>query len=936
MIRPASTTGWQVVVSPPGRLALHVNTPPGIPAPEYPWEYLAPAAPVTRHALFAPNGRQLLHCQGVVALDVIRNTQAGLRHTPAETNVLADAIRSTGSLPAPITLAVCIDDGQIFVRDGHHTLAALVLLGRRQLCNLGLRQEFVLETYTYAEFDQINFRYDAHGALDVKTSWLTPFDPRQHVRHAQLRGYKQYIKHLANIGLAPQDLRQIIRSHPELYRASRAEELPHIPSERDWTNYLQRMRASMGPKIAQLITLIPNRGVLVDVGCGSGDQSAYYAARYPDLMVIGMDAAPQALVHSRSRFGNRDNLLFMRGNACQAIAPAGSARAVIDSSTAHEIFSFSDFDRGALVRYFTAVHEALATGGTYGSRDFTAPHWPSTVRIRLPTAPESGTGPYGALSRADLFRTYACQLRTGDFPEGVAYREIASADPAWAVFELDATAAANFVLRMEYRTNWNAELAEQYIYWTMAERIAALQAAGLRVDYAGEVHNVWIYLHWWKQRLHVTDTAGQPLDLPPTNGLVYAMKPRAADPVSLTIVAAHPNSTGTPWRLTTHRHTADPTCVMDLIEMPEPTTYTIPFTKTADGSLILHLRRQHERPALAYYAAHTGLYHVYYSGYDPGGLTRATPVPAEWRANTAAPLPVYFASPGLSNEVVQSTLLDVTAMAPLVVQDESLQAIELRQLLASAHVGSIPDPHLELAAYTLAAQHQLPLDDWFDGELPMDTQAMAGLATASTYRALVDKTAEPAPFVSHHAPANFGAVLTLDLQRTFTDRTEATHATLFVPQRHALDTQVVVPYVLHDGTVYVGFETRALPALQQQTGNAQVAVMPAWRMGKGLTDRTSANRFLRDRLQTDFGVHSRHVTPLGEGYFPSPDTTPEKVAPFAVEVNASHPPRDLTFLPLAQALHEIDAIPDLHTKIALYRLAHALGILDATFFAGGR
>lgn len=772
---------------------------------------------------------------------------------------------------------------------------------------------------------------------------ITPFDPRSQVRTPDFRAIKLFIKLLVDNGVPLEEADSFIREHGELYLAPIPSEgvvlNPHATpvSARDFADYLLRMVRSMGPKIAQLIPLIPANGVVFDIGSGSGDQSYAYARMFPQSFVVGIDVAPQSIEHARERFAAA-NLIFLLGDALKGFAPKNSGNAVIDSSIVHELFSFTGYSRENVAAYFKQIADVLLPGGNYASRDFTSPFWPDKVRIKLPTAPETGNDPYGKYSRAELFEVYALELKTNDFPNGVDYAEIPSSDARWREFEMNGVAAANFILRMEYRRNWTAEIKEQYLYWNLDERVAALEAAGLRVDYAAEVDNAWIYLNWWKDRLGVSDTQGRPIDLPPTNMILFAVKPGPNDPRSLEITAteSHPGSDAFP--LVSYAH-EDSGAIWDTVHVAGETQQFIPYESDAEGNAFVYVPRRAEKPALLHYAARSETFHVRYGGYVSEGLSTLTEDNAQasaessfaalWRGvggtgftkmmNGGAFLP----TPGISDERVTTRYVAIDPARAGGIDDAKFQRMELKQLIGAGNVGSVPDGRLEAAAYALARTTGTRLLPWFNGSLPSSDQDASALRVSPRYPA----PNGPDAFSPTRTHAGFGETLALKLKRTEYDGKASEFAREYLaPARHSLDTFSVIPYVRADGKILVGLESRVLPTFQARGMPSRVAVIPAWRLPRGVKSKGAATRWLKDRMIGDFDLFTRHVTPLGEGYFPSADTTPEKVTPFAVELDAGRVPRELTFVPLDELIENVESIPDLHTRIAVCRLAHAMGM----------
>lgn len=853
-----------------------------------------------------------------IALSRLSFIQRDLRKTPAEMADLKKHIATKG-VPGKIILTI-FEDGKIYVHDGRHRIQALLELGKDSLS----LDDCLIEEYRYEDFKRVVFAEDERGKLDLNFSWLTPFDPRQQFRVAQLKAFKTLIKTFYDLGVPPEKIRDFIIRHPELYLVPDDTAADKKTMERDWPSYLATMQKSMGIKIAQLLTLMPNKGLVYDVGCGSGDQSFAYAKLFPDLLVAGVDLALEAIDFARSNF-QAENLLYLLANTCQELAFDGTAAGVIASSVEHEIFSYNKFCRQALRDFYATAFQSLKAGGKFGSRDFISPVWPKRVRLRLPTAVENGPGEFGKLSRADLFRHYAKNFITADFPQGVSYQEIPNDGPDWAVFEMDGLAAANFMHRMEYRKNWVAELKEQYLYWNLDEKIKELEAAGFRVDYATEIVNTWIWLNWWRGRVFVTDTAGNKIDLPPNNALFHCTKPGPNDPQRLTIKSVKHGGNSDAFRLKSYHPKGKPDQVFDVIHVPNETEHFLVYEMDKSGEVWIYTENLTEEPALLYHSQasehHTSRYSGYtYKGFDalPEGLARE-------QVSGESEGMAYFPIPGISDERVQVHHVQIADGDSTLKNNPHLHRDTLTKLLSACQTGAFPDARVEAALYELARLKGVKLLPWFDGDLPLSEQGkVKNFKMAPSHHALDDAN-EEGDFEASDRSSDFARIVHLDLDREWADgKKEGFSRDYLEPVSYSHETHSVIPYFKKDGQVFVGFEKRPLAAVQSKTESSQLAVVPAWRLPKGITSHVAANNFLRDRMIKDFGLYSLNVTPLGAGYFPSLKNTPERVTPFAVEVDGAHPPRDLVFIPLNKILEEIDHIPDLHSKIALNRLAHAL------------
>jgi hypothetical protein len=76
-------------------------------------------------------------------------------------------------------------DGKIMLHDGHH---------RGVTTHLGLREKLHDN-----EFQITKWTYDAYLEINFKNKWVTPFDPRTHIRVADIYKFKRKILNIADL-----------------------------------------------------------------------------------------------------------------------------------------------------------------------------------------------------------------------------------------------------------------------------------------------------------------------------------------------------------------------------------------------------------------------------------------------------------------------------------------------------------------------------------------------------------------------------------------------------------------------------------------------------------------------------------------------------------------------------------------------------------------
>lgn len=881
-------------------------------------------------------------CQRLILrLGDVVPTQAGLRHDEEYMKRLGLYLGKNGRLPSPVKVGR-FEDGRLFVLDGHH---GLELLGRQGVTALEPGRDYTVRDWTYADFDAIN-----HVA-----GWVTPFDPRTHVRLPQLLPYKKFVHELSR-HLPQSELEAFIRRHPEAYLAPRTDDAGVHQFEgatRDRAAYFREMDRSMAMKVGQLLGAIPSEGILWEPGTGSGAQAAAYAAYYPNLLVVGTDLDIKSIRFAQSNFVF-PNLLYMLGNALAPDFPSSFVDAVEDSSAGHHFVSYGrtgeDFREKNIEDYRGEVARILKAGGHYAMRDFVSPEWPARVRLVLSDRPGAGTG-FGAFSKAELFKDFAKNFRSHDYDGSAALvQELPSADGTVRVFEAPGEFAANFMLRIAYTDNWQAEMHEQYTYYSQAEHQSSLLAHGMRVDFSLAYRNPWIEKNWWPQDVvSVQKIDGSPLDLPPTNLILYARKLRPHDIKSIDVKSVSPVK-GKSWMsLQSYRSSLDGSR-RDLITVPGVTRTFVPFETSASGNFIF-IVPDSVRPALVYYSKLSGFDGAEYSGITSDSFSAVVPgVPAadslqilskvlEEKGTTTLgarameqielqPGPTLLPSPGTSDELVQVTYVDMRGEGSAnVFAHATSKRVEVKQFLAATNMGSIPDGRLQAATYELARAKGWDLGMWSGGELSSGQRADAhGLNLAPSYTALSEGNPQNEWRRSVSPVSPYLAFENVVFEHRFASGESKDVSLEFArPQKLSVNTVSTIPYCFVNGELHIGFEAYSLPSFEQRGFKPTQHVVPAFRLSSEVKDRIALFSETRAKWKINFASDPK-LQNLGEGYFPSPGQTPEKVFPFAVDVSGVSKLPRLNFVPWSQLQKEMPLVSDMHSRVAIYRLVHALGL----------
>ncbi|PTL79948.1 methyltransferase domain-containing protein [Vitiosangium sp. GDMCC 1.1324] len=714
-----------------------------------------------------------------------------------------------------------------------------------------------------------------------------------------------------------------------------------------YATYFAGMDASMQQKVALTTAHFPTRGRLADMGSGSGRGTYDLACLYGGLELVGVDINPVSVDMAASSY-QRPNLRFVVGDIADPVFPPESLDGVLDSSVLHHVTSFNDFSLARLETCLDNQVRALRTGGVIIIRDFVIPDGPEEVFLDLSETDGASDGPVSGLSTAALFERFARDFRCSVNRNGpVPYTRLASPHAGHVRYRLALRAANEFVLRKDYRTDWDVELLEEYTYFSQAQFEASFRRRGLRILSSMPIRNPWILANRYEGRFHLSDTAGQPLPFPPTNYLIVGEKVPPGAGVELREEHSAPLPAPHFLSLSAWRH--EDGRVFELVERPGRTLDVLPWFRQ-DRQVFVLAKKGFPRPIVNACANHPNLGGAALSGYitEPlAAITHAGEAPDKAIArilHERAGLSVdsiralgesvrYFTSPGGVSERVSAYLVEVAPTTGLPAPDYgpftssgSVRELDARQVIRACHVGGMVDARLEINLHRLLRHLGTSPGPWIGAPIQL-TEQSGGPPWAQD--ALV-----PGHRVSFSLHEE-GTTGYLDLRTgTFSERDSAGHVLASVPREYLVpreasrNTAVALPVVRTREGFRVGIEHRELPVVQHFTGSASIAVSPAWRLPRTLTHLSQVPAFIAERLREEFSVSVRKAWELGGSYHATPGVTPELVWPFAVEVEAgsAEDPR-LHWVPLEVLLGELDGVLDAHLLVVAWRLAHALGVL---------
>jgi ubiquinone/menaquinone biosynthesis C-methylase UbiE len=706
----------------------------------------------------------------------------------------------------------------------------------------------------------------------------------------------------------------------------------HRGSAAAYESYFSGMDSSMQQKVALTTAHFPVRGRIADMGSGSGRGTFDLASLYDGLELVGVDVNPISVERAHEKF-QRANLSYVVGDISQMVFPENSLDGILDSSVLHHVTSFNNFDVNRVLTTLDNQVAQLKPGGVIIIRDFVIPDGPDEVFLDLPS------------STAALFEIFARDWRSSVNPHGpVPFEKFESPRDGFARYRITLRAAAEFVLRKDYRDDWATEVLEEYTYLSQAQFEAAFRARGLRVVTSRPLWNPWIVQNRFEKQFYLSDLNDQPLPFPPTNYLIVGEKVGADEGVELCESRNEVLVAPKFLKLSAYRH-RETNEVFELVERPHQTVDILPWTDD-DGQVLVLAKKDFPRPLVNACADQVRLAGASLSGYITEPISAIVEGPPSREAvieilRERASLTEtdvisigephsYYTSPGGINELVMACLVQArpqssfNAVFPNYTSFKSagtVRALDAQQVLRASHVGGMFDARLEINIYRLLHELKRSHGPWIGAPIELTQQQFeASDALSLTPHSAFDSCEVP-------AEPQFLSIR----EGTFRERTrsgEVISEVAFeyvVPQKLSLSTVTVVPVVKTVSATYLGVELRDLPAVQSFAATSRILTIPSWRLPLSLKSIGELPAFVTTALHRDFSLTVRNTWELGGSYFSSPGVTPEVVYPFVVEVEAS----DVTsspvhFIDLLDL--NLDELHDGHLLIATHRLRHALGM----------
>ena len=717
--------------------------------------------------------------------------------------------------------------------------------------------------------------------------------------------------------------------------------------------YFAGMDRSMQQKVALTTAYFPTRGRIADMGSGSGRGTYDLACLYQNLELFGVDINPVAVAHSAEHY-QRPNLRYVVGDISERVFPEYSLDGILNSSVFHHVTTFNDYSLGKVFTTLDNQVAQLAEGGVIIIRDFVIPNGPETILLDVPETDGVAQGNIPQLSTAGLFEVFARTFRSSVNRTGpIPFSRRDAARPGFARYEVALRAAAEFVLRKDYRADWDTELIEEYTYLTQSQFESAFRERGLRIVVSMPIWNPWIVQNRFKGKFFLSATDGEVLAYPPTNYLIVGEKVAQSAGVALAETTRRELETPRFLGMKGYRH-RESGVVYELAERPNLTIDIVPWFEV-DGQTFVLAKKDFPRPIINACADHPSLNRSTLSGYvtepisaiiDPAEeptiaverilLERSGINPTD--IEEIGPEFKYFTSPGGVDERVSARLVRVrpwnrepyrTPNYTRFTSAGTVRELDAVQVLRACKVGGLFDARLEINIYRLLAGLGKPAGPWIGASCELTSQE--GIVNESGKAALETGTSRAFDATVLGVSPRFLSLRQASFVESGRGGQVLAESALeyVVPRALSRNTVVVVPVLKMNGRVLVGLEHRDLPAVQRFTGSSTIVVAPAWRLPDSVRNESDLEVFTGTALPREFGVTIRRQSELGGAYFATPGVTPEVVYPIVAEIDAggveSSP---LKFIEVGDTLESIPQIEDAHLLVVLFRLAHLLGRLS--------
>lgn len=670
---------------------------------------------------------------------------------------------------------------------------------------------------------------------------------------------------------------------------------------------------------------------IADMGCGRGQGTFVLAMLNPRARVIGIDRDPAAIAFAKEHF-NLPNLSFQVGDVMEpGVFEDASLDAILNSNILNRVYSEKQYNPTKVSRTLENQVKKLKAGGKIVICDYIAPPPQQFVLLELPDEPSAGPDP-DQLSDVDLLISFSHTARPLAMRgcEGFFLEELPAQNEGMRLFRLPYKWAVEFVLRKDYRADWEEELKYEYSFFTHEDFQHEFTALGLRTVYLSPYWNPWVTANRFEGKFRLYTEEGQPMSHPPTSYFIVAQV--VGEKASIILQERRPSREPVNFlEIETVRDDATGK-LFDIIRRPGSYCDVVPYRITKEGRLVIYARHDYPRPIVnSVSRGSPNLDGKHWSGHliepiqmdtalfnnesqqenleELRGFLKKSARLSISRDDSLFLGPMYYPAPDFLEVAIEPLFVEVEE--PLsdiwtVQANESglstagtIRELDARDLLRASQIGLLPEARLEVHIFTLMRRLGIEMPPWV-GE---KTEIHEG-----SPKNKIDDAEELEDFmvegkfseVESEKGATHKVVRSVFVDDGLVDGAQSglgsTELEFVIPRDEDSNNVAVILPMTRDlgGEVLLGLEPKYLPVPNRLGGDSSILGMPSFPLPRHIKTIDQAKEYLGGIL----GVPKDRIGRLGESYYTFIGMTPQRIYPFVVATDGSAYGPNWVFAPI--------------------------------------
>ena len=667
--------------------------------------------------------------------------------------------------------------------------------------------------------------------------------------------------------------------------------------------------------------LLPNGSKVADMGCGDGTITYALALLNPRIEFLGIDRDRNLIEYAKRNY-ELPNLTFRCDDVEIKSYLDEGLDGIINSNILHEIYSEHGYSTTAITELIELQIKKLRPGGVMLIRDYMMPPADEYVLLEFPNSFANGKTALD-MSDADLLIKFSETARPNYTAgcEGFFLEELEDTiRDNTRLFRLPKKWALEFIHRKDEREKWDRELEQEYSFFTYDDYMREFSRLGMRILYTAPYWNPWVVKERFKGHFQLYDETGKPLQPPPTNHFLIAMK--AGENGSLVLEERRPVAEKAKHlEIVTVKNKKDGS-LQEVVREPEDFCDILPYRITNDGRLIIYVHTGVPRPIVnAVARGNNNIDGKIWSGH----LVETITMDIAGFGNDAAenkiailkylekhvglsPRPhgemdiglPYFPDPEMIDEVIEAVYIEVReperkkwAFSPAIEQEYFrysetgyIYELEANDILYAAQIGVLPDPRLEIRVFELMMRLGIPAPRWLGEQMPQLGKINKSAKSEDGVE-LLDEV-EKAEFEEVKAePEHLKIITSLFVEEGYKDGHKqgmTAQKVDFVVTEDGIENIAIVLPLTHgwDDGMLAALEPKMLSVPQRMGGSGAMLTAPSFILPKDVCTIDEAKQFIAKK----FGQNVDRVFSLGESYFTHTSITPRRIFPFAIMADA--------------------------------------------------